>query len=105
MSRKQITDPDLEVIGMANASAARRRRVAANRATLKQIASENKQLRKAAWWRDFRSMMFEAGASAVTGVIFVLAMGNGLVDPIVGVPMLLACMVWTAIRVDRFVRR
>lgn len=105
MKCRQMVDPDLEVIGMVNDCVAGRQRVRENRALLSRMAKEQKQARKAAWWRDFRSMVIEAGAIAATGIGVMYAMGRDLVDPGVGIPVFLACMVWTAIRVDRFVRK
>ena len=105
MKCKQIVDPDLEVIDMVNDGVAGRQRMREGRALLARMSKEQKQARKAAWWRDLRSMVIEAGAIAVTGIGVMCAMGRNLVDPGVGIPVFLACMIWTAIRVDRFARR
>lgn len=105
MNNIPIADPDMEAIRMVNARVAKRRRVAKNRALLKQTSNELKQRRKAAWWQGFRSMAFEAGALTAAGGAVLFAMDWGLVAPIVGNPAVLVCMVWAAIRVDRFVRR
>lgn len=105
MKCKQMVDPDLEVIGMVNDGVAGRQRVREGRALLARMSKEQAQARKDAWWREFRSMVIEAGTFAVGGIAVLFAMGRGLVDPVAGVPVVLLCMIWTAIRVDRFVRR
>ena len=105
MKHKQIADPDMEVIGLVNDGVAGRRRVAETRKILKEMHQEQAKARKADWWREFRSMVIEAGTFAVGGIAVLFAMGRGLVDPVAGVPVVLLCMIWTAIRVDRFARR
>lgn len=105
MTHKQIIDPDAEVIGMVNDGVTARERVAENRALLHQMAKEQDQLRKANLWREIRSMAIEAGAFAIGGVATLIAMGHDLVSPIVGIPVFLVCLIWAAVRVDRFIRR
>lgn len=103
--KNAYVDPDMEVIGMVNGAADTRQRVKQNRDLLHKMAREQKQSRKAAWWRAFRAMAVEAGIFAVAGIAVLVAMAQGLIDPKVAVPVFVLCMVWTAIRVDRFVRR
>lgn len=107
MKHRQMVDPDLEVIGMVNDGVAGRQRVREGRALLARMSKEQAQAekRKAAWWRAFRSMAVEAGTFAVAGVAVLAAMSQGLIDPKVSIPVFVLCMLWTAIRIDRFVRR
>ena len=105
MKNKQIVDPDLEVIGLVTAGVSSRQRVAETRAILKEMHKEQAKARKAAWWRRFRTMVIEASVIAAPGIGVLFAMGQGLVDPVVGVPVFLASMIYTAIRIDRFVRK
>lgn len=104
MKHRQMVDPDLEVIGMVNDSVAGRQRVREGRALLARMSKEQAQARKAAWWRGFRAMALEAGIFAVAGVAVLAAMSQGLIDPKVSIPVFVLCMLWTAIRIDRFVR-
>lgn len=123
MKNKQIADPDLAIIDLVNACVAdrqqeaedqeiqrrqeaeQRKRAAENRALLARMSREQEQSRKDAWWRGFRTMVIEAGTFAIGGVAVLSAMAQSLVDPRVGVPIFVICMIWTAIRIDRFVRK
>lgn len=98
-------DLDLEVIDMVNGAAEHRKRVREKRALLARMAKEQAQARKAAWWRAFLSMVLETGTFAVAGAAALFAMARGLIDPQIGVPVAFLCMIWTAIRLDRFVQR
>lgn len=97
-------DPDTEVIELVNSNIENRKRLADNRRMLHKMAEEQAEKRKAAWWRAFRSMAVEAGTFAVAGVAVLAAMSQGLIDPKVSIPVFVLCMLWTAIRIDRFVR-
>lgn len=106
MKREEmVLDPDMEVIKMVNGAADTRQREKQNRELLRKIANEQKQSRKAKWWREFRSMAFETGTFAVASIAVLFAMGQSLVDPRVGVPVYFLCLAFAGIRVDRFMRR
>lgn len=104
MEDKRIMDPDMEAIGVVNASAARRRQADVNRKLLNQMSSEQRQSRKAAWWREFRSMAIESGAFAVAACAALLAVGYGMMAHCIGVPIFVVCVVRAAICADRFKR-
>ena len=105
MKNKQIVDPDMEVIGMVNDGVSGRQRVKETRQILNRMHEEQAQARKAARWRAIRSMLIDVGVITLCGGGVLASMAQGLVDPQVGVPIFVLCLIWAAVRIDRFVRR
>lgn len=104
MEINQIMDPDMEAIGVANASGARRRQAEENRKLVNHMSSEQRKNRKDAWWRAFWSMAIEAGAFAVGATAAMIAVHHGMMAHCIGAPIFVACVVRAAICVDRFKR-
>lgn len=105
MKPKMITDPDCEVINMVNSCVGHRRQVAESREVLNRLSREQAQRRKKEWWRNLRQMVLEAGSCiALAGSVYV-AMSQELIAGHLAIPIMVICLAYAGICVDRFVRR
>ena len=100
-----MPDPDSEVICMVNSGTDARERKKENRRMMKQIARDQAQKRKEAWWQDFCSMALDVSLYVTAGFLCMVGMANDLISPMIALPVCLAAVVCTAVRLDRFARR
>lgn len=96
---------DFEFTGMVNANSVRRQQMQAAKKRQKADRAEAEKQCHAQARKALQEMLLEAGSCAAVAVGVLLVMGQGLVDPTVGVPAALVFLVATCIRVDRYLRR